>query len=86
VVTAMLRMGNYKPAKRAFMNRDRILRKTFLEEELLYKQKLTPQSGGRIRNRCILTGRNRGIFRIFKLSRIKIRELAFELGLRNASW
>ena len=30
----------------------------------------------RIRNRCALTGRSRGVYRKFKLSRIAFRELA----------
>ena len=29
----------------------------------------------RIRNRCILTGRSRGIIGLFKISRIKVREI-----------
>jgi small subunit ribosomal protein S14 len=29
----------------------------------------------RIKNRCILTGRSHGIHRLFKISRIKLREL-----------
>jgi small subunit ribosomal protein S14 len=43
----------------------------------------------RLRNRCALTGRARGTFRTFGLSRIKIRELAFRgeiPGVVKASW
>jgi small subunit ribosomal protein S14 len=43
----------------------------------------------RIRNRCLLTGRSRGNFRKFGLSRIRFRELALlgEIpGVRKASW
>ncbi len=43
----------------------------------------------RQRNRCSLTGRPRGTFRKFGLSRSKIRELAFKgdiPGLVKASW
>lgn len=43
----------------------------------------------RVRNRCILTGRSRGYYRKFKLSRIKLRELASEgmlPGVTKASW
>ena len=32
----------------------------------------------RLRNRCVLTGRGRGTFRMFGLGRNKIRELAFK--------
>ena len=43
----------------------------------------------RLRNRCALTGRARGTFRMFGLGRNKIRELAFKgdiPGLTKASW
>lgn len=43
----------------------------------------------RLRNRCELTGRPRGTFRKFGLSRSKIRELAFKgdiPGVIKASW
>ena len=44
---------------------------------------------GRARNRCLLTGRGRGVYRFCRLSRIKVRELAssgFITGLRKSSW
>jgi len=43
----------------------------------------------RLRNRCGLTGRPRGTFRMFGLGRNKIRELAFKgdiPGMVKASW
>ncbi len=43
----------------------------------------------RIRNRCVITGRTRGIYRDFKMSRIVFRQLASngELpGVRKSSW
>ena len=43
----------------------------------------------RLRNRCALTGRSRGTFKMFGLGRNKIRELAFKgdiPGLTKASW
>ena len=43
----------------------------------------------RIRNRCNLTGRPRGFYRKFGLSRISLRELASQgkiPGLKKASW
>ena len=42
----------------------------------------------RIQNRCVLTGRARGIYRFFKMSRIMIRELAAKgllPGVKKAS-
>ena len=46
-------------------------------------------SASRLRNRCQLTGRPRGVFRKFGLCRHKIRELAFNgeiPGIVKASW
>ena len=43
----------------------------------------------RLRNRCIITGRPRGVYRKFKLSRIAFRELANEgklPGVTKSSW
>ena len=43
----------------------------------------------RLRNRCELTGRPRGTFRMFGLARAKIRQIAFRgevPGLTKASW
>lgn len=43
----------------------------------------------RLRNRCKLTGRPRGVYRQFGLARTKIREVAFKgdiPGLTKASW
>lgn len=34
----------------------------------------TPYELGKVRNRCILTGRGKGVYRRFKMSRIKVRE------------
>ncbi len=43
----------------------------------------------RARNRCVLTGRPRGVFRKFGLCRNKLRDLAFRgevPGMTKASW
>ena len=43
----------------------------------------------RVRNLCALTGRSRSVYRKFKISRIKLRELTLEgkvPGMRKASW
>lgn len=50
-----------------------------------------PRNGSmiRVRNRCVLTGRSRGNYRKFGISRIKFRELALEgmiPGVTKASW
>ena len=53
-----------------------------MEERLKIQSKLDdiPKSSSRVRfrNRCKLTGRARGVYRKFGLSRIKIRELSLE--------
>lgn len=50
-----------------------------------------PRGGSkvRVRNRCMLTGRSRGNYRKFGLSRIMIREMGSHgliPGLKKASW
>ena len=46
-------------------------------------------SKNRIRNRCLITGRPRGVYRKFGLSRIKLRELSMTgdlPGVVKSSW
>ena len=64
-----------------------------MEERLILQKKLNelPRNTSpiRIRNRCELTGRTRGVYRKFKLSRIKIRELSMSgalPGVVKSSW
>lgn len=66
-----------------------------LSEEMRahYMHKLTQlprnSSPTRVRNRCVLTGRGRGVYKLFKLSRIRFRELASMgslPGVTKASW
>ena len=64
-----------------------------MEERLILQKKLNElprnTSTVRIRNRCELTGRTRGVYRKFKLSRIKIRELSMTgalPGVVKSSW
>jgi small subunit ribosomal protein S14 len=50
-----------------------------------------PRNGApsRMRNRCLLTGRSRSVYRKFKLSRLMFREMASAgllPGIRKASW
>ncbi|MDR0661789.1 MAG: 30S ribosomal protein S14 [Holosporales bacterium] len=50
-----------------------------------------PRNGAasRMRNRCLLTGRARGVYRKFRLSRLMFREMASAgllPGIRKASW
>ena len=66
---------------------------TSIEEKFLAQVKLAklPRNSSRvrIRNRCELTGRSRGYYRRFRLSRICLREMAsFGLlpGVKKSSW
>lgn len=48
-----------------------------------------PKYSTRKRNRCAITGRSRGVYRKFGVSRIVLRELALRgmvPGMRKASW
>ncbi len=64
-----------------------------LEERIAYQNKLNdlPRNGSSIRhrNRCEITGRPRGNYRKFGLSRIKLRELSMSgdlPGVVKSSW
>ena len=64
-----------------------------IEERFKIQSKLNelPRNSSkiRVRNRCKLTGRTRGVYRKFGLSRIKLRELSMsgELpGVVKSSW
>jgi small subunit ribosomal protein S14 len=53
------------------------------------KSNRTPKYSSRIVRRCQLTGRSRGVYRKFRISRIMLRKLALEgkiPGMRKASW
>ena len=64
-----------------------------LEERMVFQKKLNDlprnSSSVRHRNRCEITGRSRGVYRKFGLSRIKIRELSMSgdlPGVVKSSW
>lgn len=53
------------------------------------KTKRTPKFSTRQVRRCEITGRARGVYRKFRVSRIMLRELALKghvPGMRKASW
>ena len=63
------------------------------EQKLHYQQKLQkmPRDSAecRVRNRCWLTGRSRGYYKDFGLSRHALREMAHECllpGISKSSW
>lgn len=87
------RMIKRDAAKRGALKAIIMNRELPMEERLEAQFKLSklPRNGSKIRhrNRCELTGRTRGTYRKFKLSRIKLRELgSFGRipGLTKASW
>ena len=64
-----------------------------MEKRFTIQNKLNdlPKSSSRVRyrNRCTLTGRSRGVYRKFGLSRIKLRELSLQgklPGMIKSSW
>ena len=68
-------------------------KKLSLEERISFQNKLNdlPRNSSSIRhrNRCQLTGRSRGVYRKFGLSRIKLRELSMTgalPGVVKSSW
>ncbi len=87
-----------KMAKK-FANKRAALKAVVMDRDLPFDERLQaqmklsalPRNGAKIRhrNRCELTGRARGVYRKFKLSRIKLRELGSfgkVPGLTKASW
>jgi len=87
------KMAKQAAPKRAALKALVMNRELPFEERLQAQIKLSemPRNGAktRVRNRCELTGRTRGVYRKFKLSRIKLRELgSFGKipGLTKASW
>ena len=93
-----------KNERRAKMNRSSTPKRKRLKEILMDKTATQEErfeaqlklaemprnsSKTRIRNRCAMTGRPRGFYRKFKLSRIALRELASSgqiPGMVKASW
>jgi len=80
-------------ATRAELKRAAINPKLSYEERAEAQAKLQKQprdaSASRQRNRCVLTGRPRGVYRKFGLGRNKLREATMRgdvPGLRKASW
>lgn len=78
----------YNKLKSIVMNRSLPLEERF-EAQLKLNKLPRNSSKVRYRNRCQVTGRPRGYYRKFKMSRISLRELAaFGMipGLTKSSW
>ena len=90
---------NRKKIVKKFNNRRQNLKKKIMQKNLPIEERFKIQSKLnelprdsskiRLRNRCELTGRTRGVYRKFGLSRIKIRELSMSgalPGVVKSSW
>ena len=82
-----------------FSNKRKALKKQIMDKSISIEERLKLQNklndlprnsaNIRYRNRCKLTGRTRGVYRKFGLSRIKIRELSMSgdlPGMIKSSW
>ena len=82
-----------------FFNKRQSLKKEIMKKDISIEERFKIQSKLnelprdsskiRVRNRCKLTGRTRGVYRQFGLSRIKIRELSMSgalPGVVKSSW
>jgi small subunit ribosomal protein S14 len=59
------------------------------EAQLKFSEMPRNSATARVRNRCEITGRPRGVYRKFKMSRISLRELASRgqiPGMVKSSW
>ena len=77
-----------KSLKKIIMNRDLPLDERF-SAQIKLNEMPRDSSHIRVRNRCLVTGRPRGNYRKFKMSRIAFRELASigqVPGILKSSW
>ena len=88
-----LRLIEKFSAKRKALKNKIMDKNISIEERLKLQNKINDlprnSSNIRYRNRCKLTGRTRGVYRKFGLSRIKIRELSMSgdlPGMVKSSW
>ena len=90
---------NRKNIVKKFYNKRQSLKKEVMKKDISIEERFKIQSKlnelprdsskVRVRNRCKLTGRTRGVYRKFGLSRIKIRELSMSgalPGVAKSSW
>jgi small subunit ribosomal protein S14 len=82
---------NRKKIVNKFQNKRNSLKEKIMKKDLSMEDRFKIQSKLndlprdsatiRVRNRCLLTGRTRGVYRKFGLSRIKLRELTMSGAL-----
>ena len=90
---------NRKKIVSKFNNKRKALKKMIMQKDLTMEERFKLQSKLndlprdsakiRVRNRCEITGRTRGVYRKFGLSRIKLRELTMNgslPGVVKSSW
>ena len=90
---------NRKNIVSKFKNKRQSLKKQIMTKNLTIEERFKIQSklndlprdsaNIRVRNRCKITGRTRGVYRKFDLSRIKLRELTMSgqlPGMVKSSW
>ena len=90
---------NRKNIVSKYSNRRSALKQKIMQKNLTIEERFKLQSklndlprdsaNIRVRNRCELTGRTRGVYRKFGLSRIKLRELTMSgslPGVVKSSW
>ena len=90
---------NRQQLVKKFKNKRMNLKKKIMQKDLSMEERFKIQnklnelprnsSHIRVRNRCKLTGRTRGVYRKFGLSRIKLRELSMTgnlPGVVKSSW
>ena len=87
------KLVNKFKSKRLKLKKQIMKKDLSMEERFKLQKKLNelPRNSShiRIRNRCELTGRTRGVYRKFGLSRIKFRELSMKgalPGVVKSSW
>jgi small subunit ribosomal protein S14 len=98
-LSSIQKNSNRKDLINKFSNRRKVLKNKIMQKDLSIEDRLKIQtklndlprnsSSIRYRNRCKLTGRTRGVYRKFGLSRIKIRELSMSgdlPGVVKSSW
>jgi len=91
--------NNRKEIVSKFQSRRQDLKKKIMQKDLSMEERFKLQSKLnelprdsakiRLRNRCEITGRTRGVYRKFGLSRIKLRELTMSgnlPGMVKSSW
>lgn len=85
----VLKYSNTRKKLLAIINDYSLLEEDRFEARLKLQAMPRNSSPVRLRNRCTLTGRSRGVYAKFGLGRIKLREIAMSgkiPGITKASW